>query len=182
MWRRIGQWCLMLSILAAVPVVAAQSGPMPVPENLRAPQQNVVQFRTYATGVQVYVCKTKAGDPSAYEWTFKAPVAELWDERGEKVGTHYAGPTWEGNDGSKVVGEVVERAHAPDPSAIPWLLLRAKSNAGAGNFTPITYVQRLETVGGIAPSDGCDGSAANAERDVEYAATYVFYVWRGDVM
>jgi hypothetical protein len=182
MWKRVGQFWLLMLALAAVPVVGAQGGPMAVTDKLKAPQQNVLHFRTLATGVQVYVCKARADSPDVFEWTFKAPVADLWNDRGENVGKHYAGPTWEGNDGSKVVGEVVARANGPDPGAIPWLLLRARSNAGAGAFTTVTFVQRLETVGGIAPSDGCDGSAADAERDVEYAATYVFYIWRGDVM
>ena len=182
MWRHIARSCLFLAALSAAPVAAAQSGPSAFPEQLRVPQQKVLQLKTYASGVQVYACQPKVGDSSAYEWTFKEPVAELWNERGEKIGRHYAGPTWEGNDGSKVVGQVVARAAAPDPKAIPWLLLQSKASAGAGVFTPLTYVQRIETGGGVAPSEGCDRNAVNAERDVEYTATYVFFVWRGDVM
>jgi hypothetical protein len=91
------------------------------------------------------------------------------------VGGHYAGPTWEANDGSKVVGEVVERANAAGPGAIPWLLLKARSNDGPGAFRTVTYVQRLETAGGVAPTEGCHQSAAGAERAVEYGATYTFY-------
>ena len=159
----------------------AQAGPTSFPEQLRAPQPNVLHLKTYASGVQVYACKPKAGDPTAFEWTFKEPVADLWNERGERIGRHYAGPTWEGNDGSKVVGMVAERADAPEAGAIPWLLLRSKSNAGAGVFTPVTYVQRIETAGGIALTEGCDSAAVNAERDVEYTATYVFFASRSDV-
>jgi Protein of unknown function (DUF3455) len=182
MWRRVAQSCLLVLAISAAPAAGAQAGPMAIPENLRAPQQNVRHFKTWATGVQVYVCTAKADDPNEFVWTFKAPEAELWNDQGEQVGTHYAGPTWESNDGSKVVAELVERANAPDPGAIPWLLLRSNSNAGAGAFTPVTYVQRLETVGGLAPVEGCDRSTAEVERDVEYTATYVFYIWRGDVM
>jgi hypothetical protein len=182
MWSRVAPACLTVLALAAALVVVAQAGPQPIPQNLTVPQENVQYFKAFASGVQVYVCKARPEDPSTFEWSFKAPMAELWNDTGEKVGTHYAGPTWEGNDGSKVVGEAVQRANSPDPEAIPWLLLRAKSNGGAGIFTPVTYVQRLETVGGMAPTDGCDRSTVGAERDVTYFATYLFYVWRGDVM
>ena len=73
------------------------------------------------------------------------------------------------------MGESMESAKAPDADAIPWLLLKAKSHDGAGALSTVTYVQRLETVGGAAPTGGCDQSTANAERRVDYTATYAFY-------
>ena len=174
MWRRVAQACLMMSALIVTPVVGAQTAPMAVPDNLKVPEQNVMLLEAYASGAQIYVCKARADDPNTFEWTFKAPEAELRNDAGEKIGKHYAGPTWEGNDGSKVMGEAVANAKAPDASAIPWLLLRAKAHDGAGAFSTVTYVQRLDTVGGVAPTDGCERSAANTERPVEYTATYVF--------
>lgn len=182
MWRRVGKVGLLGLAVAVASVVVAQASPMSVPDKLKAPAQNVEHLTTQATGVQVYVCKARADTPDVYEWTFKAPVAELRDANGEQVGTHYAGPTWEANDGSTVVAEVVERVDAPNQDDIPWLLLRAKANHGAGAFSTVTFVQRLETAGGIAPTDGCDPTVAGTEESVEYSATYVFYVWRDDVM
>jgi hypothetical protein len=132
-------------------------------------------FTTFATGTQVYTCTAPVDEPERFAWTFKAPEAALQNETGEQVGTHYAGPTWEGNDGSRVVGEVVARTDAPAPDAIPWLLLKAKSTAGRGVFSTVTYIQRLETTGGVAPADGCDHSAAGVERAVPYTATYAFF-------
>jgi hypothetical protein len=175
MMKRIVPLAVVAVALTTATVTLAQPPGSSVPDNLKAPAQNVLLFKTMATGAQVYVCKAKADNPDAFEWTFKAPVAELLNETGEHVGKHYAGPTWEGNDGSKVIGEVVERANASDPGAIPLLLLKAKSNEGAGAFSSVTFVQRLETVGGVAPTDGCDRSAADVERSVEYTATYAFY-------
>ena len=176
MVRRIALACLMAAVaIAAAPSVGAQSGPAAMPDNLQAPDGNVLLFTTFAAGVQVYTCAARAEDPDQFAWTFKAPAAELLNDAGEQVGTHYAGPSWEGNDGSTVVGEVVARADAPDPKAIPWLLLKAKSNEGAGVFSSITYIQRLETIGGVAPADGCDRSAAGTERAVPYTAVYAFY-------
>ena len=82
-----------------------------------------------ADGVQIYACEMKEGRA---DWAFKGPEAMLFDRDGRQVGTHFGGPTWKPDDGSAVVGEVVSRADAPEPGAIPWLLLRAKSHEGSG--------------------------------------------------
>lgn len=175
MRKRIALALLMLlTSLAVAPAIRAQSSPTAIPDNLKAPEGNVLLFKAYATGAQIYTC-TAADAPDTFAWKFKAPQAVLWNEAGEQVATHFAGPTWQGNDGSSVVGEAVASADATDPGAIPWLLLRAKSNAGTGAFSTVTYVQRLDTVGGVAPMDGCDQSTAGAERAVPYSATYAFY-------
>lgn len=129
----------------------------------------------HATGVQVYVCKTKGDDPSKFEWSLKGPEADLTNEKGQKIVKHYGGPTWEARDGSKVVGEVQKKADAPKPRAIPWLLLKAKSNKGPGIFAKVTYIQRVDTEGGVAPAAGCD-QATNTDARVRYKANYYFYV------
>lgn len=175
MITRIVATTLMLMAMAGVPAVGAQAGPTATPSNLEAPGGNVLLFKASASGAQIYTCAEQADNPDTFAWTFKAPEAELHNELGQAVGSHYAGPTWEGNDGSKVIGEVVARADAPVPGAIPWLLLKAKSNTGRGVFSTITYIQRLETAGGVAPAEGCDRSAAGVERAVPYTATYAFY-------
>jgi hypothetical protein len=94
---------------------------------------------------------------------------------GKPLGKHYTGPTWEAADGSKVVGEVVAKHDAPDASAIPWLLLRAKSTSGNGIFSVVTFVQRVQTIGGAPPANGCDSSQSGKESRVPYAAVYRFY-------
>ena len=175
MVKRISVALLMLLAMVSAPAVGAQSSPMPLPDNLKVPAGNVFLFKTFATGTQNYVCAARADDPNAYAWAFKGPKAELWNDMGDKVGTHYGGPTWQGNDGSTVVGEVVARADAANPHAIPWLLLKAKSHGGSGVFSTVTYIQRVATVGGIAPADGCDQSAAGTARAVPYTAVYAFY-------
>jgi hypothetical protein len=43
-------------------------------------------------------------DGSGFAWTLLAPEAFLFDRAGRKIGSHYAGPTWETFDGSKVGG------------------------------------------------------------------------------
>lgn len=168
-------------ILAIVPVTWAYTQSPPaletpeVPENLAVPQQNVLAFTAFARGVQVYACAPRPDDPSVFVWTFKAPDAALLNDAGERIGAHYAGPVWESADGSMVQGKVLGRADAPSSTAIPWLLLEATPQGSSGVFSNVTYIQRLDTVGGIAPTDGCDQAAAGAERGVPYTAVYAFY-------
>jgi hypothetical protein len=104
--------------------------PPVVPNNLRVPNGQMVLLKAIGQGVQIYACSAKASDPTQFEWVFKAPEADLMRDEGKRIGRHYAGPTWEASDGSKLVGEVQQRADAPRPGGIPWLLLKAKSNRG----------------------------------------------------
>jgi hypothetical protein len=123
-------------------------------------------------GVQIYSCSAAAGGPA---WAFRAPEARLVDRRGRFAGTHRAGPTWEALDGSSVLGAKVEAA-TPDPAAIPWLLLRAASHhAGSGRMADVTFVQRLQTSGGVAPSGGCSAATVDVVARVPYRAIYCFY-------
>ena len=124
-----------------------------------------------ATGVQIYECAEKDGK---WGWQFKAPEAKLFDEtRANEVGKHYGGPTWEANDGSKVKGTVKSRQDAPAGN-IPWLLLTTTTD-GLGRFAGVTFVQRVNTEGGIAPKKGCDKSMNGMTERVNYKADYFFY-------
>ena len=152
------------------------AGTMPeVPAALKAPATQVLSLETQAAGVQIYECKASKDDATQFEWVFKAPEAELFDSAGKKIGRHYAGPTWESIDGSKVVGELKARDNGPDPKAIPWLLLSAKSTSGTGVFSQTQSIQRLYTTGGIAPAEGCTQAQAGKEARVPYKAKYYFY-------
>jgi hypothetical protein len=162
-----------LALLLAACASAPPSPSARLPENLRVPDGQPLVLRAAARGTQIYTCKAKASDPAAFEWVLKAPDAELFDQTGAKIGRHYGGPTWESADGSRVVGEVLHSS--PAQGAIPWLLLRAKSNEGAGVLAGVRYIQRVDTQGGLAPSSGCDAAHAGAEARVEYAANYDFY-------
>ena len=150
----------------------------PIPENLRPAAAETLSLETKATGVQIYECSANAKDPARFQWTFKAPEADLFDGTGKRIGRHYAGPTWESNDGSRVVAVVKARSDAPDAKAIPWLLLDAKSTAGAGVFSRTSSIQRVSTVGGIAPGEVCSQSQAGKTARVDYEAIYYFYAHR----
>ena len=156
---------------ASVPRMA----PPEVPAALRPPTDQVLFLEALATGFQIYECDPKPDQPSVYEWAFRAPEAALADRSGHSLGKHYAGPTWESLDGSTAVGEIKARDPGPTPSAIPWLLMNAKATTGGGVFGPTRSVQRVQTVGGVMPSQACGVSNARQVVRVPYAATYYFY-------
>jgi hypothetical protein len=127
-----------------------------------------------AKGDQIYECR--AGKTGTLEWAFVAPEAVLFDVTGKKIGKHYAGPHWEADDGSKIVGSVKSRADAATPKDIPLLLLGTKSVGGRGSFSGVTSIQRLKTVGGAAPDAGC--TLAGQRARVPYTADYYFFTAR----
>ncbi len=168
---------------AALLGACATSRPAPpavaIPASLAAPADETLQRTLDASGVQIYECRAKAGDASATEWAFVAPEAQLFDANGLPVGKHYAGPTWESADGSKVVGAVKAKADAPEAGAIPWLLLATHSTGGAGAFANVTSVQRVATSGGVAPAAGCSASTLGQQVRVPYKAQYTQYAKKG---
>ena len=162
------------ALLAGCATAMAASAPT-VPENLRVPATQTPSLQVRAVGTQIYDCKPSNNDPGHFEWVFRAPEADLFDTVGNRIGKHYAGPTWELDDGSKVVGEIKARDDGPDASAIPWLLLSAKSNSGVGILGRTASVQRIRTVGGKGPAGVCSQAQAGTTVRVPYSAAYYFY-------
>ena len=122
--------------------------------------------------MQIYTCQQSATKP---QWVLQAPEATLIDAFGNDVGTHGAGPIWKSKDGSTVKGELVEKSASPEPTAIPWLLLKAASASGTGIMTRVEFIRRSDTHGGIAPATGCDAQHLGGVSRVPYTATYTFY-------
>lgn len=175
---------LLLPLLVAQVGVAqtpdqVTASPPQVPDNLKVPEGQVLLLEGKATGVQIYECKAKADNANQFAWRLKAPEADLFNDKGEKIIKHYGGPTWEANDGSKVVGEVKATTNSPEASAISWLLLQAKSNEGNGTLSKVTYIQRVNTVGGKAPAQGCNQAQAGKQVRVNYRADYFFWTTKG---
>ena len=166
-----------LAVLGALAVYASDPLP-PVPDKLKVPATQTLSLAAHAVGVQIYDCRPTRDDPARFEWVFRAPEADLFDGAGNRIGKHYEGPTWESNDGSKVVGEVKARDDGPDASAIPWLLLTAKSTSGEGILAHTVNVQRVLTIGGKAPPGGCGAAQAARSREarVPYSAMYYFFI------
>jgi hypothetical protein len=123
-------------------------------------------------GVQVYACQRTATAP---QWTFQAPEATLFNAAGDPVGTHGAGPVWRSKDGSSVKGDLLQKSPSSEPTAIPWLLLKAASVSGSGIMTKVEFIRRSDTHGGLAPTTGCDAQHLDAISRVPYTASYTFY-------
>ena len=162
-----------LGFAALVAAGCAGTPELRVPENLKPAASETLAMIVPARGVQIYKCRAKDGK---HEWAFIAPDAELLDARGQVIGRHGAGPFWEALDGSRVNASLKSRAEAPDKRDIPWLLLTAKNTGPAGSFSPVTSIQRVNTVGGIAPATPCDATTAGQEARVHYTADYRFFV------
>jgi hypothetical protein len=159
--------------LCALTADARADGNIPPPElpdacqDLEALPGNEVAFRVYAIGVQVYRW-------NGASWDFVGPDANLYADpnfRG-KVGTHYGGPTWQTNSGSYVVGRVAASCTV-DPSAVKWLLLERRTSEGPGVLGDVTFIQRVNTAGGVGPTE--PGSFVNEEKRVPYTTEYYFY-------
>jgi hypothetical protein len=155
-----------LAAYAITTAASAQSSPVAAPSGAR------LLLETEAQGVQIYTCET---GKDGYRWAFSAPDATLFDATGRQIGTHFAGPTWQMQDGSKIEGEVEAQAPAPEPHAVAWLLLRVKSHAGNGVLSNAGLVRRIDTHAGTAPATGCDAAHTAAQARMRYTARYLFY-------
>lgn len=150
-----------------------------VPSSLKVPDGNQLFLHAFAKGVQIYRCEQDATDTDRFSWVLVGPDANLYADPGydSLLGKHYAGPTWESTDGSKVTGIKIQQANAPDPGSIPWLLLRSgsDSHADSGMFSKISFIQRLATKGGKAPLTAADKAHKGEEVHIVYTAEYFFY-------
>jgi len=143
-------------------VAAERTGDDSVPAVIQVPPGNRLVAALAAQGVQVYTC-------AAGTWVFLEPVAQLHDQSQAVI--HFRGPSWESTkDGSLVEAETV--ASSPVVGAIPQLLLRETLTRGSGIFGNVTYVQRLDTVGGVKPSTACINGQTQG---VPYSAEYRFF-------
>jgi hypothetical protein len=164
---------------AATLALAACASMLPpaIPSQLQPAAGEALAMIVPAKGVQIYECRARS-DGATHEWVFVAPEAELFDAHGKTIGTHGAGPHWQSSDGSRVVGKLRQRADAPAPGAIPWLLLGAESTGPQGAFSKVSSIQRVNTAGGVAPADGCSRETAGRSARVGYRADYYFFTAR----
>ncbi|WP_284743589.1 DUF3455 domain-containing protein [Amycolatopsis sp. RTGN1] len=151
-------------VLGGAATASATPAPATVPEAIKVPAGNHTIATYAAEGVQIYGCTAGA-------WTLIQPAAVL-SKHGKPVALHSKGPVWTSIvDGSTVGAAAV--ANSPRDGAIPELLLKANLNTGDGIFGKVTYVQRLNTRGGLAPAGTCTDGAQTA---VRYSADYAFWV------
>lgn len=158
-----------------VPVAASTGEPPTVPEAIAVPAGSVLLFSQHAKGVQIYECQYG-------QWAFHAPRALLFDPLSNRpTAIHYGGidrgltpgPWWESvDDGSRIRGAKTGSAPSPNADSIPLLRLEVLERQGSGVFTPVSLIQRLNTVSGVSPTGGCK---PGAQRWVPYTADYYFY-------
>jgi hypothetical protein len=165
-----------IAAAAALSPQAANAGPPAptVPPEIAVEDGHKLLLVGLAVGVQLYKCNATA---NGYRWSFAGPRAELYDDNGKLITTHFGGPTWQATDGSRTVGTLVRPAPV-DPTAIPWLLLSAKGTAGADGdrLAGTTFIQRIATTGGLIPPAGeCNTETAGDENEVPYTADYYFW-------
>jgi hypothetical protein len=147
-----------------------------VPGSIQAPESEELVLVARASGFQIYVCRLDAESKAA--WVLKAPEAQLFDLKGNVIGKHFGGPTWQHNDGSQITARLAAKVDAPVQSAIPWLLLSVTGHTGSGALSGITTIQRINTAGGLAPAEGCSAANLEAEFKSSYTADYYFYARR----
>lgn len=182
--------------LVALPRPAHAGGiePPVVPTDLVVSSDHRPYLVAHAIGTQNYVCAPK-GD--GFAWKPYGPQATLFDDHGHQITTHFLSPnpdeqgkyrpTWQhSRDTSAVWASPVAETSDPayvEAGAIPWLKLeivgRTRGVDGR-RLTETTFIQRVDTVGGIAPATGCSAAANLGERAlVPYETDYVFYKARG---
>jgi hypothetical protein len=159
-------------IVALSSLVSLLSSRREIPSGLEPFGSEKLLFQVRAKGDQIYVCQEESGK---FAWKLKSPDAKLFDKDGKLFGKHFAGPTWEARDGSRVTGEAVASVGWNDPRSVPWLLIDVVSHEHSGVLSHVTTIQCLYTRGGVAPIFGCKDSHAAREVRVPYSADYLFY-------
>jgi hypothetical protein len=170
----IGATAALLSACAGTPTMMMKVDNATLPEPVRAPAGQKVTMTTTGVGEITYECREKKDMAGQHEWAFVGPVATLYGADRKPVGKYYAGPTWEAADGSKVTGKQVAVAPA-SAGNLPLQLVKAEPAMGAGAMAGVTYIQRLNTRGGVAPMTACDAMGKGRRQVVAYEADYVFY-------
>ncbi|TMI77376.1 MAG: DUF3455 domain-containing protein [Bacteroidetes bacterium] len=149
----------------------------PIPDSLQVPEGNRLFLQTFARGVQIYEVQRSAANPNTLVWVNIASLAELYVKPDfvDHIIHHFAGPSWQFIKGpfkdEKVVAKKV-KGSTQDPTAIQWLLLQAVDDLSTpGN--PVSFVQRICTHGGLAPTTA--PTQLGALDSIPYTASYLFY-------
>jgi Protein of unknown function (DUF3455) len=172
-----------LALMISRPARADDSTPPDVPTIIQVPAGNRLFRVAHAVGTQDYVCLSTGWASPAY-----GPQATLFDDENEQILTHFLSPnpaesntprpTWQDSRDTSTVwaNAVKDASYTPDPTAIPWLLLKAVGKAmgstGGDRMTVTTYIQRLYTTGGLKPTGTCREGDKSL---VPYTADYYFY-------
>ena len=169
----------LLALTACAPMAGpgmARFSPTDLPTAVQVPAGHSVAMETHAQGEITYQCTASKDMAGAPTWVFVGPDAQLMDRKGAQIGRYFGPPaTWESSDGSKVTATQV--AVAPGGTGnIPLQLVKANPAMGMGAMQGVTYIQRVATQGGVAPSAACTTGTIGQKQTVQYQADYIF--WR----
>ncbi len=174
--------------------------PPDVPIDIQVPEGNVVFLKGQAVGTQNYACSPSG---TGFAWILFTPEATLFNRADKQTITHFFGPNpdqndvntdprvvskgairaaWQARDTSTVWAKVspLSRPVVVRPDSVPWLLLETvgvqEGPTGGDTLTPTTFIQRVNTVGGLAPPTGCSNSTDVGKKAfIPYTADYFFF-------
>ncbi|MGR8999667.1 MAG: DUF3455 domain-containing protein [Gammaproteobacteria bacterium] len=160
----------LLYLLVLLPAMVCAE--VTIPDAIKVPAGHSPILTVHAKGDQIYQCSLNGG---VYSWQLLAPDAKLFDEQGHIAGSHYSGPVWEYKEGSRVVGQIINKINIDPDTSISWLLVKVIAHKGKGLFSEVSFINRINTHGGLPPLSGCDANHLGAEKRVPYTADYIFY-------
>ena len=187
------------TVSVSQPAHADKVTPPPVPNGIEVPPGNEAFLVGHSQGTQNYIClpcpnpTTPAAmcpDTSGFAWLLFTPEATLFSDNDKQVTTHFFSPnpvehgtvraTWQHSRDSSTVWGGQATSAIVSQDAIPWVRLPAAGvqdgPTGGHTLTPTTFIQRLNTVGGVAPFEGCALlSDVGKKAFVPYTADYFFY-------
>jgi Protein of unknown function (DUF3455) len=166
------RWLIAFPIAALLGGHSAAAAP-PRAAGVNAPAafgvaDHAVILLVHAAGAQIYECKADAR--GGMNWVFREPIATLV-RGGLTIGRHYAGPTWELNDGDVVTGRPSASAPGATPDDVALLKLDAVGHRGSGVLKDAKLVLRLNTHGGVLKGECPKAGELRAE---PYSADYLF--------
>jgi len=169
---------------------AAVTPPKVLPE-LRVPPGNVAFLEGHGVGTQNYICLPSGTSTTGFDWSLFTPEATLFNDDGKQITTHFFGPNpaekglirvafQHSRDTSTVWAKLFHAPVPVTPNAIPWLVLEmtgVQAGATGDTLTATTFIQRVNTKGGVAPPSADCSSLENvgAKAFVAYTADYFFY-------
>jgi Protein of unknown function (DUF3455) len=164
--------CALAAVVPLSGVATAAPTAPEVPDGIAVGEGYKPYLIGHAVGVQIYDCNVGG-------WALRAPRANLYGDNGQLIATHFGGPSWQANDGSKVVARRAADPVIVDETAVAWLLLEPTS-ATAGpdgdRLAGTKYIQRINTTGGLAPAASeCNSETAGDQAEIDYTADYVFW-------
>lgn len=180
-----------MAVMIALPqdVHAQIVTPPPVPDEIQVLPPNEAFLVGHAVGTQNYVC-LPSRSLGRVAWALFTPQATLFDDEGEQITTHFFSPNpsegsivraaWQDSVDTSTVWARGTGSATVTADAIPWLRLEVvgaqAGPTGGESLSGTTFIHRVNTEGGVAPSTGCVRPTDIGNKAfMPYRADYFFY-------